>query len=89
MVGTTTREYLKEHPEHLTEKEQAKQNLELTQRELLVKILDTLESLKKIAEEEADKTDSLKRIAQTEADYKRNMRQDTSGSDDRQEKYYH
>ena len=82
MVGTTTSDYLKEHPVE-------KHNLELTQRELLVKILDTLESLKKIAEEEADKTDSLKRIAQTEADYKRNMRQDTSGSDDRQEKYYH
>ena len=85
MVGTTTSEYLKEHPVP----PEPKQNLELTQRELLVKILDTLETLKKIVEEEADKTDSLKRIAQTEADYKRKMRQDTSGADGRQEKYYH
>ena len=43
MVGTTTSEYLKEHPVP----PEPKQNLELTQRELLVKNLDILSKVLK------------------------------------------
>ena len=68
MVGTTTSDYLKEHPVE-------KHNLELTQRELLVKILDTLESLKRIAEEEAS--------------YKMKQRSDTTIDGNSQSKYYY
>jgi len=44
MVGTKTQEYLKEHSEPIVQ--------ELTERELLVKILATLESLEEMAKRE-------------------------------------